>query len=36
MRIWKQREHVIITLLVGATQAKIDWNLEATFLQHLQ
>ena len=25
-----------VALLVGLANAKLDWNLESTFLQHLQ
>ena len=36
MSIWLERFHVIVTIFVSVSRAKIDWNLEATFLQHLQ
>ena len=32
----KLRQPITMALILTVTQAKLDWNLESTFLQHLQ
>ena len=36
MTTTKMRESLILGLVLSVVRAKIDWNLETTFLQHLQ
>ena len=31
----KLRQPITMALILTVTQAKLDWNLESTFLQHL-